>query len=242
MGIRLNDWIYIRRAARIRRSFAVSSFTIFLLGFSFVYWILDTFSTVSSIECEYAFFWTWNWSSGRSIFQLVGTAIILCVVIWLTRLVIVKNKNHIESVMQLVLIVGLAGAFVAQKSYLFPFATPTRVEVARVASIFFPMNPLLEESEGIEINLRSNWKYDYPPPPFASRPERPAYNRDINLRLQKIFKSSNSPRSDELFDVRTCVNDYHRAIGEYQRNIETWDLYWENFDDWYALNRLRYSE
>lgn len=244
MALKINDRLYLARAIRLRRTFAISFFTIFLLGFGLVYWILNVITvTASFIECEYAFFWTWNWPKFVSAFQLFGAAISLSFLVWIVRLLVLNGKNKIESGLQLIFILSLAAAFAAQKAYLFPYATPSRAQMDRIISLISPSDiRLMEANDLIESDFHSNWKYDYPKPPFSEAPEYPARNRKINRRLTEIFQSKNSPQGVEFLEIRQCVHNYHNAVAQFEKDILKWEEYWEGFDDWYALNRWRYNE
>ncbi len=241
MGMQLSNKRVLRRAARLRRSFAISSFTIFLVGFGLCYWIFHMFTIVTAIECEYAVIWIAGWFGFRSAFQWLAVAVGACAVIWAARVILIRGLNSIETIAQLVLIFGLAGAFAAQKAYLFPYATPSREQVERVVSVFTPNRTALAEAPATDINVQDNWIYDYPPPPFAQSPVPPRRNGNINLRLDEIFKDKRSPLHSEYARMEKCYADYRSAVRQYEEDIKVWDDYWEGFNAWYAFNRWRYD-
>lgn len=240
--MRTSSWLYLRRAVRLRRSFAVSSFTIFILGFGLSYWIFHMFTMVMTVECEYAVIWVSGWFQFSSAFQWLAVAIGMCAVVWLMRVIILKDLNRLETLVQLVLILGLAAAFTTQKAYLFPYGTPSRDQVERFVSIFSPPLRLFEEQDNIKAYTIERWKYDYPPPPFARLPEHPRRNNEFNLRMPEIFDDKHSPTRPDEFRMWNCFWDYRRAELQYTQDLKIWDEYWDGFDDWYALNSWRYFD
>jgi hypothetical protein len=242
MGMRPSSWMYLRRAVRMRRSFAVSSFTIFLLVFGLVYWVLHVFTVTTIIGCEYAIIWLTGWRSFQAVFQWLGVAIGVTTIVWLLRVIMLRGLNRIETAAQFVFILGLVGALLAQKAYLFPYGTPSREQVERVVSIFSPPMRLIEEQDSLVVNPIEGWKYDYPPPPFARAPEHPRWNEKLNLRLDEIFDKKRSSIWPDEIRMWNCFWDYRRGELQYTQDLKIWDEYWDGFDDWYALNSWRYGE
>lgn len=242
MGIKLAKWIRERRKPRLKFSVAVSPFTLFLLGFGLLYWILLMFTTVVTVECAYAIIWISGWFDFASLFQLTAVAIGLCAALWLVRVIFLRSLNRIETIVQFVFILGLVAVLIAQKAYLFPYGTPSDAQVETVVQAVWRSDLRLVEEYDIIADLTANWKYDYPPPPFASTPEPPWRHEPVNRRLPEIFEGKSSPTWKEYQRMFACYADYHSAVADYERDMKIWEEYWEGFGDWYVLNRWRYDE
>ncbi len=242
MGKRLANWIKIRRAARLKRSIAISSFTIFLLGFGLSYWFFHFYTTTLMVGCEYPSAWLEGWENFWSPFQVIGLAISLCMAIWLLRFASHKNLNHMETAFQFVFILGLCGAFLAQKAYFFPYATPSQAQVTRVVSVFYHRAILFEENERVlEYDIRDNWEFDYPPPPFARKPEWPGYNNELHIPPEEIFLSKDSPTYADFKRLSACYENYRNAETQYARDMKIWEKYWEDFSEKYPGSAWRYQ-
>ncbi len=242
MGTRVRNWIARRRRSRLNPAFAVSSFTLFLLGFGFVYWLWHMFSMVPTVECQYAIVWLSGWFDFRAPFQWLGLAIVITALVWLLRVLALRGLNRGEAAFQLVFIIGLAAAFAAHKAYLFPYGTPSRAEVRYVRQIFMPDRLRLAEEPYKEIDYRKDWKYDYPPPPFATYPDRPSNDRSISLLMTDLFQDERSPLYSEYRAMYACYATYQAAVIQYEKDLQRWHEYWEGFDAWYALNHGCYDE
>ena len=242
MRTRLRNWIYLRRLLRLKRSFTISSFTIFLLGFGFIYWVANTLTVVALIGCEYALVWLTGWFKFQSLYQLFFGATFLALIVWLLRIAFLRDLNLVETSVQFTLIFFISAALIAQKAYMFPNAFPSQEQVKRIVQVIYPMDLRLAEESDPFFNFRENWKYDYPSPPFAHFPEPPRWSREIDRPLTEIFRDEHSPLYSEMKEVRACYANYKRAEIQYERDRETWEEYWKGFDDWYALNRWRYGE
>ncbi|MEO1136539.1 MAG: hypothetical protein AAFW68_08020, partial [Pseudomonadota bacterium] len=84
------------------QNFAVSSFTIFLLGFGVAYWALLIFSITALIECGYGIIWLSGWFEFRSAFQWLFVAIGFIAVVWFLRLFTLQGANRFETMAQFV--------------------------------------------------------------------------------------------------------------------------------------------
>ncbi|WP_425409509.1 hypothetical protein [Hyphococcus sp.] len=242
MGFRIRKLAGSSLTTRLWQGVAISPFTIFLLGFGFIYWIMLMFTTVITVECEYAIIWVSGWFNFASLYQWSVVAIGLCAATWLARVLFVKRLNCTETIAQFVFILALAAVAMAQKAYLFPYGAPSRLQVEKIVQSVWRNNLLLIEEQEILTDFREGWKYDYPPPPFASSPEHPSWDETINLRLPQIFKSRNSPTWKEYQSMFTCFADYQLAVTDYYQNMKIWNEYWAEFNDWYARNRWRYDD
>ena len=243
MGTSVRDQFFANRSARHARKFAISFFTIFLVGFGFLYSILQIFTIViSPVECEYAFHWLNGWSEFQSSFQLTTLSIGLCCVIWIIRVLSVRNQSRIETIAQLVFILGMSCTFIAHKAFLFPYASPSADQVQRIVNFVFDYDLRLEvENDLLEIDVRENWRYDYPQPPFARTPVHPQRSMNSNPRLSDIFVSENSPTYEDFVRLRDCRKNYRDAVAEHQRNLEIWEAYWRGFAEKYPLEARWYS-
>lgn len=243
MGKRLASWIKVRRAARLKRSTAVSSFTIFLLGFGLTYWFFHFYTTTVMVGCEYPIAWLEGWPHFWSPFQITGLAISLCALIWLLRLLNKKSLNRVETLFQFIFVLGLCGAFLAQKAYFFPHATPSQAQVTRVVSVFYHRVRLIEEYDLInEYDVRDNWEYNYPQPPFAREPEWPASNSSLNVPPGEIFLNKDSPTHADFKRLRVCYENYRNAKIQYERDMEIWESYWKGFSEKYPISSVRYGK
>jgi len=242
MGKRLANWIKVKRAARSKHPIAVSSFTVFLLGVGLSYWFFHFYTTTLMVGCEYPLSWLDGWESYSSPFQIVGLTIALCAVVWLLRLFDRKELNRFETLFQFIFILGLCGAFLAQKAYFFPYGTPSQAQVTRVVSVFYHRVKLFEEHELIiENDVRDNWSYDFPTPPFARKPEWPGYDNDLHIPPEEIFLSKASPTYADFRRLRVCYENYRNAQVQYARDMETWENYWEGFSEEYPDTAWRYQ-
>ncbi|GJL92396.1 hypothetical protein [Hyphococcus sp.] len=240
MGTQFSTRTYADRMVRNKRTFAISFFTIFLLGFALMYWILHMFTVVTgAVECEYALTWLDGWPEFRSGFQLVGIAIGLCFVVWLLRLVVFTEPNRAESLAQLIFLLGLVAAFLAHKAHFFPYGMPSAVHFEKVSSLL-GNDIRLEEARDVEFDVRENWAYDYPPPPFSKVPEPPSRDASLNLRLEKIFIGRQSPTDEDFVRLRTCNANYRKAEHQYEIDKKLWDEYWDGFARRYPLSQLSY--
>ncbi|WDI30412.1 hypothetical protein PUV54_10625 [Hyphococcus flavus] len=240
MGIQKRQVLDSNRSQRSHRNIAVSPFTIFLLGFGLSYWIMLMYTTVVTVECEYAIIWISGWFNNASLYQWIAVTIGLCAAVWLARVFLIRELNRVETIAQLTFIIGLAAVAIAQKAYLFPYGTPSHVQVENIAELIWPNNLLLNEEEDVLIDIRKGWEYDYPLPPFAGPPEHPSRDEKINLRLPQIFVSNDSPTRKEYQRMFTCYADFQSAVADYDRDLETWNEYWDAFEEWYVLNMWRY--
>jgi len=159
--------------------------------------------------------------------------------IWVIRVIAFRVQNRIETITQLIFILGLFCTFIGHKAFLFPFATRTASEVQRV--VFFVFNydlMLLDEVEDLEVDIRENWRYDYPAPPFAKTPVHPKWK--MNPRLSEIFISKDSPTYPDFVRLRACETDYREAVIKYERDLEIWETYWRGFAEKYPLEAKWY--
>lgn len=230
------------RRWREKNSLAVSSFTIFLLGFGLAYWICHMITVVTTFECEYAIHWVSGWRYFQSSFQMVGVAIALAVLVWVVRIATSKSRNRIETIAQFIFLAGLSGAFLAQKAYLFPYGTPSQDEVERFVALVHSSDLRLEENDELVFDFQADWKFDYPPPPFAQSPEPPGWNPKFNKRLTEIFRDKRSPLYQERKEMWVCYADMTKAVEQYREDQKIWKEYWEGFSEWYVWNRWRYQD
>ncbi len=243
MGSRLNNQHTRRGAVRRGQIFAVSSFTIFLLGFALSYWMVHFFTLATAVECEYAIMWLSGWFDYRAPFQWLAVAITALAIVWLLRVFTRRPLNKGETAFQLVFILGLCAAFLAQKAFLFPYGAPSRAQLERIMPQLMPSNVwLLDEMDEIEIDMQANWPFDYPPPPSAAGPEHPLWNDAIALRMTDLFRDRYSPLYSEYRHMQTCYANYQDAVAQYERDLENWYAYWAGFNEWYADNSWRYPD
>ena len=238
----MRDLLKLSRARfrKNRLSFpAISSFTVFLLGFGLVYWIWHMFTLVASIECAYALNWLEGWFGGRAPLQLIFAGIVLSTLVWLLRLITVRPLNRGEAAFQLIFLLGLLGAFGAQKAYLFPNGFPSRAQLERVAWFTgWGDLRLVEEKDGL-IDVREGWAFDYPAPPFAGRPEHPWLDKTFNPTMMDISLSENAPTEEEMKRLNACHATYQAALRQYERDLVLWEEYVEGFRSWYIENEWR---
>lgn len=221
---------------------AVSSSTIFLLGFGLVYWILLIFSLTVLTECGYGIVWLSGWFEFRSAFQWLFVAIGLIAVSWCLRLFTLRCANSFETAAQFVFILGLLLAALAQKAHFFPYGTPSQAHFDKVMQVISPSSLRLVEAQDFVMRFDEDWRYDYPKPPFSTWPEPPRWDKTLNKPLSEIFTSKDAPLYKEYVSLQACYTNYQEAEQQYVKDVEALDEYWAGFKEWYALNRWRYGE
>ena len=238
MATGFRKWLRNRRVRRGERRFAISSFTIFLLGFTLCYRLLHAETLISYQECRNAAVWLEGWFTFSSPLQWIGVVIALCAYVWVFRLVAFSGLNRIETALQGVLIIGLAVAFCAQKALLLPYGEPSR---AQMAALIMRDTPYLRRAAPWrpERPGAKEWPYDYPPPPKVEFAENPRYDPRFNKSVAAIFKSRGSPLPSEMAALEQCYREWDRAQAQYRKDQETLNAYWEGFYNWYAFNRER---
>lgn len=210
-----------RTARRKRRLWTPSSFTIFLLGFGFLYALILIFAITVTNGCSYADVMLSGWFDNHALLQFLGLTILLVVVFFVVRTVAFKSlqRNLGETVAQAVFVAGLMLTFGAQKAQLLPYGFPPQsFYVALVETVNGPLPQLVEELEPVIIK----WTYDYPEPPPAPM-EFPVPSNS------ELFPNEASPYWSELKAAKQCAADYAAAEKAYRE-------WWEGFEAWLKEN------
>jgi hypothetical protein len=242
MATGLRKWLHRRRARRAERHFAISSFTIFLLGFTLCYRLLHVQAIVFFEPCRNAAIWLGGWFTFSAPLQWIGVAIALCAYVWVFRLAAFSRLNRIETALQGVLILGLVVAFCAHKATLLPFGEPRHAQMSKL--IMRDAHLYLVESDDLLRGrgpAAEEWPYEYPPPPQVEFEDHPRYYPKYNVSMAAIFKSRGSPLPSEMAALKTCYLEWDRALAQYPKDQETLNEYWRGFYNWYAFNRARYE-
>ncbi len=240
----MQTWKFLKtqRSKRGSFKFPISIFSIVLLCFAFIYSLLLIFTIVTSYECQYGLLWIEGWFEGRSLFQIFACSAAAFAAIFLIRIIFYRSELNLgEAVLQAALVCTLIVVMPVQKAFLFPYATPSWAQFLTVYNLYSSQKVLLVE-EFDPIYLYADWKYDFPPPPPYGFEDNPRISGKHNRRLATIFLDSKSPLWSEVKALRQCSVDMNQAIQEWEKNQILMEEYWEEYGDWYALNRWRYGE
>ncbi len=236
-------FLNLQRAKRRLFKIPVSTFSIVLIGFAFIFALLQIFTITTSYECQYGLIWVAGWFDQASLFHIFVVSSGLFVTILVIRIVLYRHElNGVETLFQTALIGTLILVLIVQKAFLFPYASPSWVQFENVYNSLNPSQKVLLVEEFDPIDLHSDWKYDFPPPPPYTFADNPRLTKEKNLRLSSIFQNEKSPLWSEFKALKQCSADMNHAIQQWESNQETMNQYWQEFGDWYALNRGRYGE
>jgi hypothetical protein len=234
-------WRMRMRMRRSKNGFAVSMFTVFLIGFGVCYYLLYTQSIISHQACRNAAIWLNGWFTFSSPLQLMGVAIVLIAYVWVFRLVSLSGLNRIETVLQGALIMALVVGFSAHKAALLPFGEPSHVQISKLVGFEWAIQ-FVEEHDAIwSFDHEAEWRYDYPPPPKVEFEENPRFDRRYDKRTSEIFRSKASPLLHEMAELKACYTEWDRAREQYSKDQETLRDYWEGFQNWYAFHKDEYE-
>lgn len=232
--MQVSRFLKSRRFKRRQRAFPISSFSIFLIGFAFLYWLIHAFTLLPNYECRYGIIWINGWFDNTSLFQLVAALIGLTTIYFVLRVFCRWNELNIgETLFQAAMVATFIVVITMHKAFLFPQATPSWDQVVRAVSVVPHFNNdirLFEEAAQMEF-----WPEGFPSPDVEFT-EDPRYLPDYNRRLTEIFKSQNSPLWSEYKALEQCEAEMVRALAQWEKDQFVLEQYWDDYRTWSASN------
>lgn len=216
-----------QRMTRSKRAFPISSFSIFLLGFGLIFWIIQAFTLLPNYECRYGIIWIGGWFDNTSLFQTVAALISLITILFVVRLFCQwKGLNVGETVFQAAMVATFVFVLTMHKAFLIPQATPTWDQVVRAVSIIphFKFDIRLEE-EAVAQDIQ----YEGFPPPHIEFTEDPRYFPEYNRRLSTIFVRKTSPLWSEYKALEQCEAEMVRALAQWEKDQLALEQYWDDY-------------
>lgn len=223
-----------QRMKRSQRAFPISSFSIFLLGFGLVFWIIQAFTLLPNYECRYGVVWISGWFEFASLFQMMAFLTGLIAITFVVRLICDVHKlNPGEALFQGAMVATFVGVLVMHKAFLFPQASPSWDQVVRAVSVVPAWKNdvrLVEEFEPLEFQPEG-----FPPPDVEFR-EDPRFLPEYNRRLSSIFVSKSSPLWSEYKALQQCDAELISALAQWEKDQLALEQYWKDYRAWSASN------
>ncbi|MHA7872452.1 MAG: hypothetical protein ACX939_08905 [Hyphococcus sp.] len=238
--MRASRFLKSQRIKRNQRAFPISPFSIFLLGFGLVFWIIQVFTLLPNYECRYGVVWTSGWFEFASLFQIMAFLVGLIAVTFVVLLIFHLNKENLgEAWFQGAMVLTLVGVLVMHKAFLFPQAPLSWEQVVRTVSVVpsWKTEPrLVEQDDKVH---RWSEGFSHPDVEFF---EDPRFLREYNRRLSTIFVSKYSPLWSEYKALQRCDDEMTRALAQWKKDQEVLEQYWENVRYQKSVSNSRANE
>lgn len=218
-------------SAHRRAAFAtpVDPFTIALLGFGLLAWIVLLQTSFSALTaCHFAELWLAGWFERRAPLQVLGLAVFMFAALYVVRLFTtgIWTARRWEAVAQGVFIAFLALSLGALRAHVIPNGFPPD---AFYWSVWSPGPTLLNDHDR---SLQPAWPYDYPaPPPHPSSVDITTTYRlaqaegGTELNPNRALIAGAAPTRAELAAISACrmrYQDAEAAMLEWERGFHAW--------------------
>lgn len=223
------------RSRRQRAAFAapIDPFTITLLGFGLLTWILVLQTWFAgSTACHLAEIWLTGWLDGIAPLQLIGLSVFLFAAVYLVRLFTtdVWAVRRGEMLAQGVFIALLALSLGSAHAHFIPNGFPSD---SFYASVLPPAPTLVADRERFS---GAPWPYDYPPPPphpltvDITAPYRVMQAEGgTEMNPNRALIAGAAPTRAEMARISACRENYHQA----ETAMQDWE---RGFHDWLAAH------